>query len=319
MTEIDIQFFDCTEWEELSWFSSGGTRSKTVLQDKTGSSYYFKRSEKKAAANGKPEKYYKHEFWNEIIAFQLGKYLGLDILRYDVAMYKNELGCLSPNMIANDHQELIEIGRLMTEVNPEFLPVSYENRKKYTFQLLIETLTRFDLQKYLPSFLKTIIFDALLGNTDRHQENWAFIAQSNIEPTPETLGIIGFAPIYDCGSCLAREQSEKKVLDMLNDQDQIQSYINKGLCELYWNGEKKDHFTLINNLLISDFSSELRDSAAFLQNWNPAYVKTLLKNIDNKLPDKWQEFKISENRKQLMLKLLTSRYNLLFKIFNDRI
>ena len=72
-----VTFIDASGWSELTWFNSGGTRAKRILQDDTGNIWYFKCSEKKAAKDGKPEKYYKYEFWSEIIAYQLGSQLGL--------------------------------------------------------------------------------------------------------------------------------------------------------------------------------------------------------------------------------------------------
>ena len=79
ISEIEIKFIDATNWQELFWYNSGGTRAKSVLQDPLGNEHYFKCSEKKAAKDGKPAKHYKYEFWSEIIAYQLGKQLGLDI------------------------------------------------------------------------------------------------------------------------------------------------------------------------------------------------------------------------------------------------
>lgn len=71
--QIDIQFIDATDWQELFWYNSGGTRAKKILQDPSGKEYFFKCSERKPARDGKPEKYYKYEFWNEIIAYQWGR------------------------------------------------------------------------------------------------------------------------------------------------------------------------------------------------------------------------------------------------------
>ncbi len=53
---INIKFIDASDWQELTWYNSGGTRAKKVLQDHEGNEYYFKCSEKKPAKAGKPEK-----------------------------------------------------------------------------------------------------------------------------------------------------------------------------------------------------------------------------------------------------------------------
>ncbi|MBK9792703.1 MAG: HipA domain-containing protein [Sphingobacteriales bacterium] len=178
--KIDIKFIDASDWQEQPWYSSGGTRAKKVLQKPDGTEYYFKCSEKKPAKEGKPAKEYKYEFWNEIIAYQLGKALGLNMLRYDIAVFGEEIGCLSPKMNITDDIQLIEVGRYMTALNENFIPENYASRKEYTFQLLEQTISHFKLSDYWEQLLQTILFDALIGNTDRHQENWAFFGTSTI-------------------------------------------------------------------------------------------------------------------------------------------
>jgi hypothetical protein len=175
----NVIFHDAAEWSELFWLNSGGTRAKRVLQSPDGAEWYFKRSEKKEAKDGKPEKYYMYEFWNEIIACQVGSMMGLNVLRYDVAVHNNEIGCISPLMIKKDEEQLLEVGRYMTALNPDFLPEDTTTRTEYTFELLEDTLNEFKLSKYWTFFLSTILFDAIIGNTDRHQENWAFIGKSS--------------------------------------------------------------------------------------------------------------------------------------------
>lgn len=174
-----VKFIDATDWMPLLWYNSGGTRAKRVLQDLEGNEWFFKCSERKAAKDGKPEKYYKYEFWSEVIAFQLGQHLGLDILEYQPALHNGEVGCISPLMIKPWEEELLEIGRYMTAINENFLPENVKSRMEYTFELLTDTLETFDLTSYLPNILETLIFDAVIGNTDRHQENWAFIGKTS--------------------------------------------------------------------------------------------------------------------------------------------
>ncbi|MCU0374959.1 MAG: hypothetical protein MUF24_06590, partial [Chitinophagaceae bacterium] len=99
-------------------------------------------------------------------------------MEYQPALYNGDMGCISPLMIKPWEEELLEIGRYMTAINENFLPENQKSRKEYTFQLLTETLDFFNLSDYLPNVLETLIFDAIIGNTDRHQENWAFIGKT---------------------------------------------------------------------------------------------------------------------------------------------
>jgi hypothetical protein len=81
-------------------------------------------------------------------------------------------------MNISDDEELIEVGRYMTALNENFIPENNASRKEYTFQLLEATINNFNLSKYWESFFKTMLFDTIIGNTDRHQENWAFLGKT---------------------------------------------------------------------------------------------------------------------------------------------
>lgn len=357
MYEIDIKFIDASDWQVQFWLSSGGTRAKKILQDPDGNEYFFKCSEKKPATENKLAKEYKYEFWNEIIAYQLGKNLGLNMLRYDVAIFKDEIGCLSPKMNVTDDVQLIEVGRYMTALNENFIPENYASRKEYTFQLLEETINEFKLSEYWDYFFQTMLFDAIIGNTDRHQENWAFLGKSSsfakqldllnteIKEIRKTHSfkdlpvswyvkkIIGwfidfekddlkqsvkqtqllftniksFAPIYDSGSSLARELTEERVEQLLNDEIAFEKYINNGFAELHWNGEKLNHFKLVENLLNSSYLEVVTKSSDFLSKWNDDIIKLILNSLDRDLPEKWHDYRITDRRKELIIKIVSLR------------
>ena len=360
---LDIKFIDASPWQELSWLNSGGTRSKKVLQDPDGKEYFFKCSEKKAARDGKPEKYYKYEFWNEVIAYQLGTHLGLDVLRYDVAVFKDEIGCLSPKMTNTDTEQLLEVGRFMTAINPDFLPKVYSARIQYTFDLLVKTLNHFKLNKYLGIFFQTIVFDALISNTDRHQENWAFIGKNSIISTSiqliedetkskgfrnlpwllrkiytniidkdnnelnsdarqmllELTNIERMAPIYDSGSSLARELTEDRIEDLLNDSAKCEKYILEGKSELHWEGQKISHYDLIQRLLDSNHKEQIIQSSQFIDKWSNDLPIIIFQSMEGILPEKWIEYKIPLKRQELIINLLTLRLEKLKTLLSARI
>ncbi|MBL1410410.1 HipA domain-containing protein [Sphingobacterium faecale] len=343
---MDVKFIDASSWQETFWFQSGGTREKHILQDENDDLWFFKRSERKAGKNNQ-EKYYKDEFWSEIIAYQIGTLLKLNVLRYDVATSKGEIGCISRSMIKRDNEQLVEVGRYMVTFNPQFIPEKNETRNEYTYQLLENTLQHFALGKYKRDFIQTLIFDALIGNSDRHQENWAFISDSfnseedvDIEPMLariqkegdfkynealinrefelRKLNIREMAPIYDSGSSLGRELTEDKINKMLKDNQMMEAYIRRGTSELHGGDKRKiQHFDLIRQFKQSVDKDEFERTTVFLNNWDLQKVDEIINNIDNVLPEKHSFYKLSASRKELILKLLTLRYKTITTIINE--
>lgn len=335
----DVKFIDTSGWQILQGLNTGGTRAKRLLQDDNGDRWYFKCSERKPGAPGHPEKYYKYEFWSEVIAYQVGKLFGLDILRYDVAYNDGDVGCISPEMDAGVDEQLVEVGRYMTTHNPAFAPDDTTSRKEYTFQLLEETVQYFELEEYWPSFFTTLVFDAIIGNTDRHQENWAFIgstytdAPMKLRPSQEQAlrnllstndektfirrleeyqlrvkHLKRMAPIYDSGSSLARELTEERIKQLLNDHQHLTGYINRGSSELHWDRRKESHFKLLEKILETRHADALKNAAFFLQNWDGEQIEHLVYHIDESVPAEHMAFKMPLERKNLIVKLLTLRH-----------
>jgi len=186
-------------------------------------------------------------------------------------------------------------------------------------------------------FLTTLVFDAIIGNTDRHQENWAFIGSAYSHPNTNSIqeemieklltesdpnkfkrmlkeyrlrmiNLKRMAPIYDSGSSLAREINGERVIQLLQDESELRKYINRGNAEVHWQNQKKSHFDLLENILTTEHADTLRTSASFLHNWIQHDVEQLISHIDDCMLDKHAEYKIPLERKNLMVKLLTLRH-----------
>jgi hypothetical protein len=166
------QLFDISDWTEQRWWNTGGTRNKKIyLNPEDNSLYYFKQSLKKE------NKDYKYEFWSEIISSQIGALCEFDILEYHLAVRNTDAGCLSKSMIDSENEELIEGGKYIQAYDNRFNPDDRKLRNQYDFELIINTLKEFLLEDHYKDIAEVLVFDALIGNSDRHQENWAFITE----------------------------------------------------------------------------------------------------------------------------------------------
>lgn len=361
MEEYIPSFTDITDWDILIYQSTGGTRSKNIaIHPKTNDQYFFKGS--KEIANG--EIRYPQEFWSEIVASKIGQFLGFNMLDYNIAYNetnKQKIGCLSKSMVVHSDNKLTEGVTYLTGFDSKYRPDVDDHKKKYTFQFICLALESFSLEKYIDNIVEVIVFDSIVGNSDRHQENWGIItnfkkAKDDIDETLKQKGIgfvtqlkgrmerllnktlvdkyennrkIGksdliiqsgiapneFAPIYDSGCCLGRENLDEKIHKMLNDKQMVDAYIRKGVSEIHWNGEdkKKNHFELIDHVKTKHQAKVLSIIQSVKEKFNADNLKFIIDNVDLKLPENLKQFKLEEHRKELMFKLITLRLELLFK------
>lgn len=166
-------FTDISNWQLQIHLNTGGSRSKKIAtHPETNDEYFYKGS--KQLPNG--EIRYPTEFWSEIAASKIGQYLGFTILDYNIAYRKTDkqpIGCLSKSMICYSENRLTEGKNYLTGYDAYYNPE--KDKGKYTFQLICRALKNFELNQYIPYFLELLVFDAVVSNSDRHQENWAFI------------------------------------------------------------------------------------------------------------------------------------------------
>ena len=169
-----VSLFDITHWNQFPFYNTGGTRNKKYVQGPDDAFYFFKNSYK-----SKEGTYYRSEFWSEIIASELGEILELDVLKYDIAIDENTMGCISKSMLDPEKEQLLEGGKYLQALDNSFDYEDRKQRKNYSFELIQLALEAYQLEEYYVSMYAMFIFDALIGNSDRHQENWAFIAQQD--------------------------------------------------------------------------------------------------------------------------------------------
>ena len=324
-----------------------------------GELYYFKQSFKKGQRD------YKYEFWSEIIASEIGIMLGFDVLRYDIAIRENIVGCISKSMINQTSEELVEGGKYLQAFDNTFNPENVKERHQYSFELIVNALKEFQKQEHLSDLIEVIVFDALIGNSDRHQENWALVnvyskfseTAKQIEEDIETgrfhtsiqtlpvfwknilktifftnkgevrqgfkvaIGLpkTRFAPIYDSGCSFGRELEDDAVTQMLKDEREIIRFVNKGQAEIHWENKKISHFELIEKITQrGEFKPFVINSLQKMVNgFDVDKVINVVSNIDIDLINSGNPNCLPKERKELIIKLLTLRFERLREIYSQ--
>ena len=162
---------------------------------------------------------------------------------------------------------------------------------------IIETIEEqqiYDTKELEKFFWDMFIADCLVGNFDRHNGNWGFLINENLEK-------IDIAPIYDCASCLYPQLTDERISQIINIEEEMEARVFVfPTSALKINGKKINYFEYINSL---------ED-----ENCNKALIEIFEKiNIDeiNKIIE--QTPFISDIRKEFYKKIINMRYEKILK------
>ncbi|WP_448195716.1 HIRAN domain-containing protein [Raoultella planticola] len=236
---MSIELIDATKWREDHEFAiySNGARDKRMLWSpaepplgiKANWPYLFKLS----------RDVFPEQFWCEIIAYLVGLKMGIEVPAAFPATYTNsedvvENGALMEWFYDENQQAFTHASDFFFALNPEF---ESESGKHHNLNDLVRICRRFSLngkfdkskqgwEIWLPNML---LFDAFIGNTDRHQENWGFVFTGQPEGSPHKL-LINLAPLFDNGTSLGCEMKMDKVANW--NHIRLEKYINCGCHHL---------------------------------------------------------------------------------------
>lgn len=308
------QPIDVADWlrdEEFAQYPEGA-RDKTLLYCslpapynflKAGHRYLFKRSSPR----------YPEEFWGEILAYRLGSHMGIDVPPAFVAFDSKQVQSgaliewfLYPRGVLS-YEVSIAGGDYCQQYIPNF------NRKKGE-QHNFETVSQIfeDLHKRYPAFdanwkmywAKTFVFDALIGNTDRHQDNWAIIATLAYAEKAPVLREMRISPVFDNGTSMGREISPSKFKDY-EDNGYLEKYVSRGWHHMRWTigSPKIGHIAMLQKF-INKYPETRQNMLACLKKLTSETFKTIL----NELAAFDVPVRLTAERAAFMLKLLQFRH-----------
>lgn len=150
---------------------------------------------------------------------------------------------------------------------------------------------REEIQKH---FWNMFIVDSLIGNYDRHNGNWGVLVK---DKTQEMI----IAPIYDCGSCLYSQLTDKQMQDILKSETEINNRVyNRPTSTITENGKRINYYDFIYSLKNKECNE------ALVRIINKIDIKRILKIVDE-MPI------ISKIRKEFYKMLLSRRYEIILE------
>jgi hypothetical protein len=156
-----------------------------------------------------------------------------------------------------------------------------------------------------------MVLDALIGNVDRHHENWGLLWEVAVDHDDfrETVKLTKeyvMAPSYDHGSSLGRELSDEKRIHILRANG-VKDYIRKGHGGIYETGAKKG----ANPLGLVE--STARKHPEFFQNTLSKLRDVSLDDLITVL-DHVPSIRISQPAKDFAKAMLSAAYTALLRI-----
>lgn len=182
----------------------------------------------------------------EKIACELAGLVQVPCARVELAEYKGVRGSISLDIRSAGealvHGNEIIAGRV----------VGYDLQKRrrtsdHTFERIRQAILEVcggRCQEDLRQFAGYLVLDALIGNTDRHHENWAFLKRE-AGPTEHRL-----APSFDHASSLGREMRDERRVRLVGER-MIAEYLRKGVGAIHLQeaeGEKITPLELVNRM-----------------------------------------------------------------------
>ncbi|MBF0098028.1 MAG: HipA domain-containing protein [Magnetococcales bacterium] len=201
------------------------------------------------------------QFWGEIVAYRLGCLMGIPVPPAYVAQKSTdprpaaliEWFYRSDDQTVNYEPGTVHMKRIIHDFD-------VKKGRQHNILTVLETLSEIDAD-LISDMARILVFDVLIGNTDRHQENWGILWRG-IPSKPQ------LAPAFDNGTSLGHEVLDDKIPGYITDPQQTVHYIARGRHHMRWHqnrDEKIGHFELIEWLIKNypNLKQELRECVSF--------------------------------------------------------
>jgi hypothetical protein len=183
------------------------------------------------------------EDWSEKLAAEIAQLMGIDAATVELAEYNGTRGSaslkfLNPaegeglihgNEILAGHVKGYDAGKTYKQSSH-----TLENIQNAVAKLLPDSEIYDVVLKQLAGYL---VLDALVGNTDRHHENWGMILTQRQGLLSDDLSLrLRVAPTFDHASSLGRELRDEKRSNFLHSQG-VERYVRKGRGAIFFSPE----------------------------------------------------------------------------------
>ncbi|MBW7988954.1 MAG: hypothetical protein FVQ84_02880 [Planctomycetes bacterium] len=211
------------------------------------------------------------EDWSEKIASEIAELIGLPHAIVELAKCEDQRGVLSKDFTERKTKgNLVHGNELLRVIDSDYPMKQFWKVSQHSVNNIIDVLPRdfvrlpygysfpSNIDTALDLFLGYLMFDVLIGNTDRHHENWGVLVRKEDSELHVEL-----SPTFDHASSLGRELEETKRESLLvgnSYKADMSTYAQRASSAIYLNtGDSKPLSTLDAFVEISNYAPHARD------------------------------------------------------------
>ena len=224
---MKVQAIDIAEWpENPEWgvFPQGARAKRAVMCPEgiedarliAGESYLFKLS----------RRVYVDQFWAEVIAYRVGLLVEVPVPPAFPAFHSGEgvCGALIQWFYQEGRESYAPAGDFLQKANPSFdRERGTAHNLHHNMIVMAEVSKRCSMETdCIGWWVKAFFFDALIGNTDRHQDNWGFIFKLDDNKQIHCR----LTPAFDNGTALGFELAPERVNGWAAER--VATYVDRG-------------------------------------------------------------------------------------------
>lgn len=297
-----IKIFDYSDWIEYEGqFAGSGRGEKIWLESAKGEVGLFKYP--KVDPQTKQE---TTEHASECLAHLLGNAVGIPTARVEIGLYQGRIGCFS-YLVNREQEYLIEGIQFVSGRFPGYNSEKLLDESTNTYYCIDHIFTSTSFMP--PTFwIQMMIFDFLIGNADRHQNNWALLAK--IDTGKKTVKLRD-CPLYDNGSSLCSYVNESQIKNFFGkDPGPFNALVDsKSRSMIRIDGSMKTHprHSDVVKYLLINYPDEAKPFAERI-------VALLSEEQINNILDQFPTNILSEDKNLLIRKFLMKKVDLLRSI-----
>jgi len=183
------------------------------------------------------------EDWAEKVASEIASQLGLPTHHTELAVWEGKRGCAVKSFITSNQSVLVHGNELLGGLIADYEKEKEWGQADHTFENIVSVLEKlFSTDKARRAaasrMVGYLVFDALVGNTDRHHQNWGVLLERRDQPGQQANFSLQLAPTFDHASSLGRELTDEARLRHLQEGS-IERYIHKGRGGIFENSQAK--------------------------------------------------------------------------------